>query len=61
MAASGIDPCLRVTMPAAVPLYVLLEWNKKVPKGQRSAVLTSLLCRHLMIPQLVEEEGELTA
>lgn len=46
----SISPDERVQLNGAVPLYVKLEFNKRVEVGKRSAVLTELLCNYLGIP-----------
>lgn len=55
MSDSAMSIDQRVNLPLAVPLYVVTAFNRAVPKGQRSAVVTSLICRHLGIPEPMKE------
>lgn len=45
----------RVHLPVAVPLYVKVAFYKAVPKGDRSKVLSKLICQHLRIPELAKD------
>jgi hypothetical protein len=41
----------RVNFPVAVPMYVKTAFFKKVSKGERSPLVTGLLCDYLQIPK----------
>ena len=56
MSSDGeIDATKRIPTSFGMPLYVYTQWEAKVPKGGRSAILTAYAKKHLGM-QLSEEE-----